>query len=375
MQRTDHPLLSPSLGSHKTLTSFHFGRPGAAPKVYMQASLHADELPAMLVVHHLMGLLRSAEAAGQLQGQVVLVPVANPIGLAQRLDHKAMGRFELGSSENFNRQFPDLTAAVAPMVASTLGNDPLANVALVRQAMGQHLQAQRPSTELQSLRLALLQLAHDADHVLDLHCDCEAVMHLYTEDGCWPALAPLAQLLGSQAVLLAQGSGGRSFDECLSGPWWQLPDILGLSDADTPLPQACCSATVELRGEGDVSHALAAADARALLGFLQHVQVVAGSVPALPAARCEPTPLAGSQTLRAAQAGLVVFAAQPGDRLRQGELVAEVIDPVAQHTERVLAGVDGVLYARIRERYVTAGGELGKIAGATPFRTGPLLGD
>jgi hypothetical protein len=37
--------------------------------------------------------------------------------------------------------------------------------------------------------------------------------------------------------------------------------------------------------------------------------------------------------------------------------------------------VDGVLYARIRERYVTAGGELGKIAGATPFRTGPLLGD
>jgi predicted deacylase len=261
------------------------------------------------------------------------------------------------------------------MVASTLGPDPLANVALVRQAMGQHLQAQRPSTELQSLRLALLQLAHDADHVLDLHCDCEAVMHLYTEDGCWPALAPLAQLLGSQAVLLAQGSGGRSFDECLSGPWWQLPDILGLSEASTPLPQACCSATVELRGEGDVSHALAAADAGALLGFLQHAQVVAGPVPALPAARCEPTPLAGSQTLRAALAGLVVFAAQPGDRLRQGELVAEVIDPVAQHTERVLAGVDGVLYARIRERYVTAGGELGKIAGATPFRTGPLLGD
>ena len=60
---------------------------------------------------------------------------------------------------------------------------------------------------------------------------------------------------------------------------------------------------------------------------------------------------------------------------KTAQLVAEVIDPVAQHTERVLAGVDGVLYARIRERYVTAGGELGKIAGATPFRTGPLLGD
>ena len=303
------------------------------------------------------------------------MPVANPIGLAQRLDHKAMGRFELGSSENFNRQFPDLAAAVMPVVQPALGGDTQANVALVRQAIGQYLQGQRPSTELQSLRLALLQLAHDADHVLDLHCDCEAVMHFYTEDACWPALAPLAQLLGSEAVLLAKGSGGRSFDECLSGPWWQLPEMLGLNGATNALPQACCSATVELRGEGDVSHALAATDARALFGFLQHVQVVAGPVPALPQARCQPTPLAGSQTLRAGQAGIVVFAAQPGERLRQGDLVAEVIDPLARHTERVLAGVDGVLYARIRERYVSAGGELGKIAGATPFRTGPLLGD
>ena len=42
MQRIDHPLLSPSLGSQKTVTSFHFGRPDARPKVYMQASLHAD---------------------------------------------------------------------------------------------------------------------------------------------------------------------------------------------------------------------------------------------------------------------------------------------------------------------------------------------
>jgi uncharacterized protein len=41
---------------------------------------------------------------------------------------------------------------------------------------------------------------------------------------------------------------------------------------------------------------------------------------------------------------------------------------------RVTAGVAGVLYAAIGERYVVAGGELCKIAGATPFRTGHLLG-
>ena len=93
MQRIDHPLLSPSLGSTKTLTSFHFGQPGNGRKIYIEASLHAEELPGMLVAHHLRALFEAAEAEGKIQGEIVLVPVANPIGLAQRLDHKPMGRF------------------------------------------------------------------------------------------------------------------------------------------------------------------------------------------------------------------------------------------------------------------------------------------
>jgi hypothetical protein len=94
----------------------------------------------------------------------------------------------------------------------------------------------------------------------------------------------------------------------------------------------------------------------------------------VPAFKCEPTPLAGSETVTSPAPGLVVFVACAGDRLQKGDLVAEVIDPIANQTHRVLAGVDGVLYARIRDRYITAGGELAKIAGATPFRTGALLG-
>jgi hypothetical protein len=71
---------------------------------------------------------------------------------------------------------------------------------------------------------------------------------------------------------------------------------------------------------------------------------------------------------------VVVFAAEPGQTLQAGDLVAEVIDPIANQTHRVTAGVTGVFYARIRDRYITAGGELGKIAGATAFRSGELLG-
>jgi predicted deacylase len=375
MQRIDHPLLSPSLGSQRTVTSFHFGTPGARPKIYIQASLHAEELPGMLVAHHLRALLAAAETAGTISGEIILVPVANPIGLAQRLDQKPMGRFELGSSENFNRHYPNFAQAVFPMVKDALGADVQTNVSLVRKAMGQYLADWEPNTELQSLRRTLLSMAFDADYMLDLHCDCEGVMHFYTEETCWPQLEPLAHLLGSRAILLAKNSGSGPIDECLSGAWWQLAEALRAEGNTSPLAQGCCSTTIELRGEADVSHAWAQADAQAIHAFLQHIGALHSVAPVeIPAPLCQPTPLAGSETLATTFPGVVVFMVPVGQYVQAGDVVAEVIDPISGHTHCVKAGVAGVLYAHIRDRYATRGAELAKIAGATPFRTGELLG-
>jgi predicted deacylase len=330
----------------------------------------------MLAAYHLRPMLEAAEAAGQLRGEVVLVPVANPIGLAQRLDHKPMGRFELDTSENFNRHYPDFAREVLPAIQGKLGSDAASNVATVRQAMADHLATWMPDTELKSMRKTLLGLAHDADIVLDLHCDCEGVMHFYCEESCWPQLAPIAHFMGSQAILLAKDSGGGPIDECLSGAWWRLAEALKKQGLDHPLPQGCCTTTIELRGELDVTHAYAAQDARAIFAYLEHIGVLqTGNQPTVPAALCQPTPLAGSETLRAKGPGVVVYAATPGQTLQTGDLVAEIINPIDQIATPVLAGVAGVFYARIRDRYVTAGCEIGKIAGATAFRTGPLLGD
>ncbi len=375
MPRVDHALLSPSLGVQKTVSSLHFGTPGARPKVYLQASLHAEELPGMLVAHHLRQLLAAADQRGDIQGEVILVPVANPLGLAQRLDHKPLGRFELDSSENFNRHYPDLAKIVEPQVASLLGSDPHTNIELVRNAIRQYLHTWQPTTELQSLRKTLLSLAFDADVVLDLHCDCEAVMHMYVEEACWPALEPLADLLQCEAVLLAKNSGGGPFDECLSGTWWQLQRALQAKGITVALPQACVTTTIEFRGEADVNHALAARDATALWGFLQRVGAVHGASPVtIPAPRCRATPLAGSETLTTPVPGLLVFIAEVGHHVHPGDLIAEIIDPVNDTSYPIRASVAGILYARVRDRYLTAGGEIGKIAGATPFRTGDLLG-
>jgi len=371
-----HPLPATSLGSRKQLTSLHFGTPDARPKVYIQASLHAEELPGMLAAHHLRQRLEAADAAGQVIGEVVLVPVANPIGLAQRLDHKPMGRFEFNTSENFNRHYPDLARIAFERVRGRLGQDGVANVRLVREAVAGWLAEQAPRTELQGLRHTLISLAFDADVVIDLHCDCEAVMHFYSERHCWPVLEPLARYLGCEAVLLADATGnGGPFDEQLSGLWSQLPRLLAEAGESVPLPVGCASTTVELRGECDVSHDLARQDAQAVWAYLQHLGVVAGPAPALPPARCEATPLAGSETLYAPAPGVLVFAARPGQRLATGDVVAEVIDPIAGTAHSVRAGTTGVLYAHILGRYVQTGLEIGKIAGAVPFRTGNLLGN
>lgn len=377
MVRTEHPLLSPSLGNQKTLVSFSFGDPSARPKVYLQASLHAEELPGMLVAHHLRPMLEQADREGRVKGHVVLVPAANPIGLAQRIDHKAMGRFELDTSENFNRHYPDLASAVFDAVRDRMGPDGAANVATVRRAVAEWLDQWVPRTELDSLRRLLLSLSHDADVVLDMHCDWEAVMHMYAEEACWKPLEPLAWWLGCRAVLIARDSGGGPFDECLSGLWWQLADKLKAAGVSHPLPQGCASTTLEFRGEADVAHEHAERDASAIMAYLTHLGVLAGPSPALPAPTCRATPLAGSETLNTPVPGVLVYRARPGDTLAVGDLVAEVIDPTAAgsaRVHRVTAGVAGVLYATVASRYCIAGGEIGKIAGAQPFRTGPLLG-
>lgn len=379
MHRTDHLLPGQSLGHHTTVSSFLFGAAGSAPKAYIQASLHAEEIPAMLTAHHLRGQLEQAELQGRLRGQVVLVPVANPIGLAQRVDHKAMGRFDLDSSENFNRHYPNLADAVFADVQGALGADPEANVATVRAAVARHLQRWQAANPLQGLRKTLLGLAFDADLVLDLHCDCEAALHLYSEDACWPHIEPLARLLQARAALLASHTGASSFDECLSGLWWQLSARLAAAAAPgssaCPLPQACASTTVELRGEADVTHALAAQDAQAIMTFLQHAGILVGDAPVvLPPPACAATPLAGSQTVKAPVAGVVVFHAEVGDVLAVGDAVAELVDPLADTVTTVRAEVAGVMYARTYDRYVLPHDDLANIAGSVAFRTGNLLG-
>ena len=84
------------------------------------------------------------------------------------------------------------------------------------------LAAQPALTETDQLKQKLQTLAMDADLVLDLHCDTQAVMHVYTGTPLAEAARPLGALLGAQALLVSEESGDDPFDEPVSRSWWEL---------------------------------------------------------------------------------------------------------------------------------------------------------
>ncbi len=373
MQTQTIDLLSATPGHRCQLTVHRFGVANTGPKAYIQAALHADEIPALLVAQQLRVLLAELQAQGQLRGEVVLVPYANPIGLAQHPLGQHQGRFDLRDGVNFNRMVPDLSDAAAKALEGRLGDDATANAALVRQALrdaAAALGAASPATDpVVDLKNRLLQLAADSDIVLDMHCDAQAVAHLYalTPQADWAA--ELGALLGARAVLLATESGDQPFDEACSRPWLQLQARF----ADHPLPLGCFSTTLELRGEADTSHTVARQDALAIVEFLRRRGLVSGTPAPLPAALCQPTPLAASEPITAPSAGVVVFHVAPGALVQAGDVVADVVDVDTGTVLTLRAQSAGVLYARIATRWATPGKRLAKIAGTTLVRTGKLL--
>ena len=370
MKTVHHSLTQNTPGVAITLQSLHYGTPGRGPKATLQAALHADEIPGLLVAHHLRALLAALEEEGRILGEIVLVPVANPIGLAQRVLQSVEGRFDLASGENFNRRYADLFDTVVRQVDGRLGGDAAHNVALIRAALRDGAAALPERSALESLRRALLALSIDADIVLDLHCDSQAVMHLYTETSVWPRVEPLARLLGARAALLAEVSGDHPFDEACSTIWPRLAAHFGVA---TPIPSACVAVTVELRGEADVAHEWARRDAQALVDYLAWQGVISGAPAQLPPAACEATPLAGSIPVNAPHGGVVVYLQEPGAVVKAGDPLADLVDPMTGTLTPLLSPVDGVFYAREARRFVPAGAGVLRVAGREALRQGNLL--
>ncbi|MFN3789188.1 succinylglutamate desuccinylase/aspartoacylase family protein [Massilia sp.] len=369
MQSVKHPIAVDENVATAHLTSFHYGSPGTGKKVYIQAAVHADEVPAMLVAHFLRQELERLDAEGRIKGEVILVPAANPIGLSQVIHGAPFGRYHLNTGINFNRLYRHVADDLKKSLEGKLGSDVDANVALIREEARRHVGLWEPKDDVETLKKTLLSMAIDADIVLDLHCDNEALMHMYTGTPLVENVEPLMALLGARVLLVAKASGGEAFDEACSRLWWDLAEHF----EGTAIPPSCVAVTVELRGENDVRYDYARQDANALLQYLGHAGVLDIPLEPLPETPCRATPLNAVEPLAAPHAGVLVFHKQLGDLVEAGEPVADIVNPVSGQVSTLCAEHAGLLFASTAHRHLLRGMHVCKIAGTESFRSGDLL--
>ncbi|WP_421188350.1 hypothetical protein [Aeromonas enteropelogenes] len=356
MKEINLPMPGGTPGSQRVLQAWEFGSSG--PLAYLQAGLHADELPGVLALHRLRQHLMALEQQGALLGRIRLVPQANPIGLSQWHLGLHQGRFLAATGQNFNRGYPLLVAKGEAIPTHLTARDLL----LARLA------EQRPRGELAWLQHTLFGWALEADLVLDIHCDSDALLHLYGHVRQRSQVERLGACLGAGVMLLSEQAGGMSFDDALLQNWYVLMEG----------PQVPVAVTVELRGQQDVADHLAEQDARRLLACLQergwidpdfsapvdHFAAIEGVV----------TPLSAVEVIPAPAAGILSYEVAPGDRVLAGQRVGWLTD--AQTGERIAltAHHEGLCYARVLNRLACTGDEVIFLAGEVAHREGDLLG-
>jgi len=367
-RRIELPSMTPGTG--RSIAVHRFGKAGARPKAYLQAAIHANELPGAMALHHLMPLLVAADRRGRIKGEIVVVPTVNPIGLAQLVGNNHLGRYDFLGRDNFNRNWPELADAVAKRVGGRLGRNAADNIAMIRSAALAALSGMKPVNELQTLRIEVLKLATDADIVLDLHCDMQALLHLFISRKDWPGPArPLAGDIGAEATLYNEPyPQSLTFSGVNSALWARLADRFPAAN----VPQACFSATIEYRGQHDVNHKLGEADARNLYRFLVRQRIISGRAGKLPRLRMEATPIAGMDVGYAPRTGMLVYHVPKGSRVRKGAPVCEIIDPSDARGPKarvqVVARTDGVLFSRkLDGRLAWPGMVVFRIAGPRPL--------
>jgi len=311
-----------------------------APSAYLQAALHAGELPGVVAIHMLIPKLRAAQAEGRIRGDMTIVPSANPIGRSQYLFGDHQGRFDLGTRINFNREFPLLERpdrALLPVEARLAGAD-------------------------RRLKARLLRLSLGHDLVLDLHCDDEGVPYFYVPSALWPAMADCAAAFGAEAVLTWENAADGTFEEAAIHPYLA-------SGASAEELARRVVATVELRGIADVERGYAATDADGLYrllvarGVIEDPSVVpAGAFTGVAA------PLDNVEMVKAPKAGAVLYDVRPGERVKEGDRLATIVSQPgeADGAIDVTAPQSGYIITRRSTRILQAGADLLKLVGDRP---------
>ena len=312
-------------GQSNVLRVITYEGSGNGPAIYLQAGLHAQEIPGLIALDQLLPKLQKAENEGRLASTITVVPHANPIGLSQSVYGANLGRFDLNSRVNFNRSFPK------PQQSPTS----LENTSVV-----------------ETLKARLLSLALKADIVLDLHCDDEGPVYIYAPEPLLEGARVLSAALEAVSILTYKAGSGTSFEETVYLHW---------CEAKGGIPVGKFVSTVEFRGMMDVSKSFGETDAANLYGYLVAIGAIRDDPPRFKSNNPLVSDEALAELIPTPVSGAVLYCVDICEWVSAGQCVARIVGEAGMPHHEILAPADGFVMTKRERRYLRKGEDVLKI--------------
>ncbi|WOT06934.1 succinylglutamate desuccinylase/aspartoacylase family protein [Shewanella youngdeokensis] len=303
-----------------------------APKVFIQANVHGAEVQGNAVIFQLMKQLETMDV----QGEVTLLPLANPLGINQKSGEFTLGRFDPITGVNWNREYLEHHCDIPAWYQqhSHLSDTELYHDFRLMLLAGcdAHLAQSWGVTTGKRLAVSLQKLAHQADIVIDLHTGPKSCKHLYCPEYDQHA----ASYFSIPYSLIMPNQFGGAMDEAAFCPWWQLVEYAASQGREMTVPVSAF--TLELASQERIDMKDALVDAMGILAYLSHRGVVADKVEPVAMARYGCL-LADYKKYHAPKGGLVEYLAAPGVLLKAGQPLANILRLDCYGTQEELTSV------------------------------------
>jgi len=307
-------------GAALTVPVYRLKGQGKGPSVYIQANMHGAEVQGNAVIFQLLEILRETK----LNGDITLVPYANPVGCNHKNGEYTLGRFDPITGVNWNRMYHFDADAIAPFAREHLNSD---NITIEREFKALLLEEIDDKldhnifglTTGQRIAYRLQRMAHQADLVLDLHTGPISSKHLY----CPEYAIKSASYFDIPHTIVIPNEFDGAMDEATFCPWWSLQQAFAELGRDYPLNKE--SFTVELGSQEQIDLDVAHQDAVSILSYLQHKEVLNDTQYQPQAMTRYACYLKDYKAFYSPMGGMVDYLAQFGQPLAAGEPIARIL--------------------------------------------------
>lgn len=245
------PIQHLASGDRLSIQLYKFIGANPGKKAYLQANLHGAEIVGNAVIHQLIEFFTTLDAS-QINGEIWLVPVCNPVSTNQRSHVFSTGRYNIYDGKDWNRIFWDYESS-----DRVTGSDEYyieLEIDAIREKYLKRIQKSfakllekinSPSGVPfnERYRYQLQSLCLDADYVIDIHSSSnQAIDYIYGFRGREESAK---YFLLNYGILLDEYDG-NAFDEAFIKPWLALEDRL--EKVGKPIQFDIESWTLELGG-------------------------------------------------------------------------------------------------------------------------------